>query len=95
MLQRTGSVVGKTSLKTITRELVRVSGGHYNVTLKFGIGDLADDVLVCETDYKAVLGGVVFVLRLDGKVAAGLVVSLALYNFDLNEHLVSLNVQKI
>lgn len=70
--------VGKTNLDTEMGQLVGISRGENKVTLNLGVDDLADDVLVGETDDEAVLGGVVLVLVLDNKALAGIVVSLSL-----------------
>lgn len=55
-----------------------IGGSQNNITLKFGVGNLADDILVCESHNQAIFGGVVFVLGLDGELSPGTVVSLTL-----------------
>ena len=71
-------VVGETKLDPVAGELVRVGGGHDNITSDLRVGDLADDVAVGETDDEPVLVGVVLVDVLDHELSAGGVVGLAL-----------------
>jgi len=71
-------VVGQTDLHTKVRQLVRVSAAEDTIAIHAGIDDLADDVLVGETDDKAVLGSVVLVLVLPDKAFTGKVISLSL-----------------
>ena len=70
-----GGVVGQTARDTISWQLMWVSSTDDNVTLKASVGDLGNDVLVGDTDYKSVFWGVVFVLVLNTKTLAGEVVS--------------------
>ena len=71
-------VVGKASLETVARELVGVGSRDDDITGEGGIGDLAHDVAVGETDNEAVLGGVVLVLVLGAETETSTVVGLAL-----------------
>jgi len=73
-----GSPVGQTTLDTIAGKLVGVGGSKNVITLELGIDDLADDVLVGETDNESVLGRVVLVLGLNNQTLAGVVVGLTL-----------------
>lgn len=80
--EETGGVgsgpVGKTVLDSVASELLGRSLGEDEVALDLGVDDLAGDVLVGETDNKAVLGGVVLVLGLGNKALPGVVVGLTL-----------------
>jgi len=69
-----GGVVGQTARDTISWQLMGVSSTDDNVTLEASVGDLGNDVLVCDTDYKSVFWGVVFVLVLNTKTLAGEIV---------------------
>ena len=62
----------------LPREFVAVSGSNDLVSLEPGVRYLAGDVLVGRAHDHAVLGGVVFILVLDHKTLAGIVVGLAL-----------------
>lgn len=79
--QETGAVsggpVGQAMADAVALELVGVGGDEDLVANDLGADDLADDVLVGEADDQAVLGRVVFVLRLGGEALAGVVVGLA------------------
>lgn len=55
-----------------------VSGADNAVALNAGEGNLDGDVLVGETHYQTILGGVVFILVLEDQTLAGVVVGLAL-----------------
>lgn len=55
---RTGSPVGETMLNSVPRELARVCRDEDEVTLQARIDNLNGDVLVGETNDKAVLGRV-------------------------------------
>ncbi len=54
-----GSVVGQADRESVVGQLMAVGRCNNNVPSNSGIGDLADDVLVCETHHEAVLGGIV------------------------------------
>lgn len=49
------SVVGKTSLKTVSSELLGVSLAEDSITLDGGIDDLSDDLLVGSSNAESVL----------------------------------------
>ena len=69
-----GGVVGQTARDTISWQLMWVGSTDDDVTLEASVGNLGDDVLVCDTDYKSVFWGVVFVLVLNTKTLAGEIV---------------------
>merc|ERR1719411_1702248 len=69
-----GGIVGKADLDSVLGQLGGVGGTHHLVALEMSISDLAGDVLVGNPDDHAVLGGVVFILVLDDKTFAGIVV---------------------
>jgi len=63
-----------------------VGGADDNVTLETSVGDLGDDVLVGDADYKSVFWGVVLVLVLDTQTLTGEVIGFTLASsseFDL------------
>ena len=69
-----GGVVGQTARDTISWQLMWVGSTDDDVTLEASVGNLGNDVLVCDTDYKSVFWGVVFVLVLNTKTLAGEIV---------------------
>ena len=71
-------VVGKTNLDAILGQLVAVGSSQHTVSLQPGVGNLAADILVGNSDDHAVLGGVVLVLGLNDETLAGIVVGLTL-----------------
>lgn len=71
------SPVGEAVCDAIAFELVSIGGAEDLVASELRSDDLADDVAVRESDNEAVLGGVVFVLRLGYEPLAGVVVCLA------------------
>mmetsp|Transcript_126048 Transcript_126048/g.177843 ORF Transcript_126048/g.177843 Transcript_126048/m.177843 type:complete len:209 (-) Transcript_126048:8-634(-) len=71
-------VVGETHSGTIGGEFVCVGISDDHVSLHLGVGNLADDVLVGETDDESVLGGVVLVLVLANHSSAGTEIGLTL-----------------
>merc|ERR1719312_1679572 len=73
-----GGIVGQTDLDAVLGQLGGVGGAHHLVALEMSVSDLAGDVLVGNPDDHAVLGGVVFILVLDDKTFAGIVVGLSL-----------------
>jgi len=91
-----GSVVGGSSLESVSGELLRVSVDHDLVTLEGGMDDLADDSLVGSSDNESVLSGVVLVLVLEDQSTAGVVIGLSLSSpseFGLVPHRVRLVLQ--
>merc|ERR1712055_350456 len=58
-------VIGQPDLDTVSRELMSVSSANDGISLDFGVRYLANNVLVCEPDDHAVLGGIVLVLVLN------------------------------
>ena len=62
---------------TVALEFMTVGGAEHLVAGDLGGYDLADDILVGEADYEAVLGRVVFVLGLSDETLAGVVVGLS------------------
>lgn len=64
-------------LDAVALEFVTVGSTEYFVAGNLGGDDLADNVLVGETDDEAVFRGVVFVLGLGDQTLAGIVVCLA------------------
>ena len=54
----TSGPVSETVVDAVSWELFRASGDKDEVTLKTGVDNLADDLLVGESDDKTVLGGV-------------------------------------
>jgi hypothetical protein len=56
---------------------VSVCGSKNTITLKSGVDNLTDDVLVGNTDNESVLGSIVLVLVLNNQALASIVVSLA------------------
>lgn len=73
-----GGIVGKTNLDSVPGELMRVCSTKAVVARDLWLYKLADDVLICDTHDKAVLGRIVFVLILDRHTTPGLVVRLPL-----------------
>ena len=71
-------VVLQTHLEAIAGELTGVSDGKDAVTIDLRVSNLADHVLVGETDDESVLVGLVLVLVLDHQLAALVVVGAAL-----------------
>ena len=57
----------------VAGELLRRCSAQDEVTLQTCIYDLHDNLLVCEAHYKAVLGCIVFILRLCNETLAGIV----------------------
>jgi hypothetical protein len=76
--QFTSSPVGQTTLDAVTRKFVRVGSSKNVIALELGVDDLANDVLVGETDNQSVLGRVVLVLGLNNQTLASVVVGLTL-----------------
>jgi len=80
--EQTGSVcggpVGKTVGDAVSLQLVGVGSAEDLVTANLRVDDLADDVLVGETDDETVLGRIVLVLGLGDQPLAGIVVGLSL-----------------
>lgn len=64
-------------LDAVTLEFVTVGCTEYLVAGYLGCDDLANNVLVGETDNEAVFRGIVFVLGLGNQTLAGIVVCLA------------------
>lgn len=79
--EKSGSVgsgpVGQTVLDSELRQLVGVSRSEHDISLESGRDDLADDVLVGESDDQSELWRVVLGLVLSDKSLSGKVVSLA------------------
>lgn len=73
-----GRPVGKAVLDAVTRKLVGVSSSEDKIALDLRADDLADNVLLGETDNKTVLRGAVLGLVLSDKALAGEVVGLSL-----------------
>lgn len=65
-------------LDTVSRQFVRVGNRVHAIARHFGGDDLADNILLREAHYQAVLWRVVLVLSLDDESLARIVVSLAL-----------------
>lgn len=57
-MKLTGSPVGETVADAVAGKLPRAGSGEDKVTLDAGVDNLNDDLLVCEADDQAVLGGV-------------------------------------
>jgi hypothetical protein len=74
----TCSPVGQTNLQAITRQLMRVSSGQYDITLNLGINNLTDNVGIGEANDEAVLWSIIFVLGLSYKALTSIVIRLAL-----------------
>jgi len=70
-----GTVVLKTDLEAVTGKLLGVSLAKDAITVDEGVGDLADDLGVGETNDQTVLGALVLVLGLSAKALALTVVS--------------------
>ena len=68
----------RTHLDAVSRQLVRVGDRVHAIAGHLGGDDLADDILLREAHYHAVLRRVVLVLVLDDEPLARIVVSLAL-----------------
>lgn len=71
-------VVGVSDGEAIAGQLVAIGSSQDEVSLDLGIDDLADGVLVCETDHQSVLVGSKLSLILDDQGITSAVVSLAL-----------------
>lgn len=65
-------------LDAITFQFVSIGYAEDLVAGKFSCDDLADDVLVRESDDEAVLRSIVLVLRLSDETLSGVVICLAL-----------------
>jgi hypothetical protein len=57
-------IVLKTNLKSVTLKLLRTGLGKDTVSINERVGNLTDDISIGETNHKAVLGRLVFVLCL-------------------------------
>ena len=71
-------VVLETDLKSVAGQLVRAGAGQDAISVNERVHNLTNDLLVGETDNKAVFGRLVFVLRLAAEAFALTVVSAAL-----------------
>ena len=76
-----GGIVGKSDLDAITWQFMGVCGTDHNITFNLGISNLANDVLVGETNNHSVLGSVVLVSVLNNQSSTGIVVGFSLYCF--------------
>ena len=84
-----GGIVGKTSGKTVSFELVGLSSTENSISSHGGVDNLGDDLGACSSDDKSVLLGVVLVLLLTCQSSSGIVVSLSLSSslwLDLHSH---------
>jgi hypothetical protein len=77
------SPVGQTTLDTVTGKFVSIGSREDEITLELGVDDLANNILVGETDDQSVLGRVVLVLGLNDESLTSIVVGLTLYIYSV------------